>query len=84
MVYDDTLQYGDEGLKSFTPCNIFETKTIKEDCYEHEVDRCSLGYDAVSLISDNDGDDNYWTFIESPIHETFGNLVESLVYDTSR
>ena len=35
VVYDDTPLYGDEGLERFTPCNIFETKTIKEDCYEH-------------------------------------------------
>ena len=42
-----TLYRGDEGLQSFTPCNIFETKTIKEDCYEHEVDKYSQGHDAV-------------------------------------
>ena len=71
VVYDDTPLYGDEGLESFTR-NIFETKPIKEDCYEHEVDRYNQGHDAVSFISDNDGDDNYWTFIENPIHETFG------------
>ena len=41
VVYDDTPSYGDERLESFTPCNIFETKPIKEDCYEHEVDRYS-------------------------------------------
>ena len=84
MVCDGTPLYGDEGLESFTPCNIFETKPIKEDCYEHEVDRYSQGHDAISLISDNDGDDNYWTFTENPIHETSGNLVESPIYDTSR
>ena len=75
------------GLESFTPCNIFETKPIEEDCYEHEVDRYSQGHEVVNeyyLISDNDGHDNYWTFIENPIHETFGNLVESPIYDTSR
>ena len=47
VVYDDTSLYGDEGLESFTPCNIFETKPIKEDCYEHEVDRYSQGHDLV-------------------------------------
>ena len=83
MVYDDIYLYGDKGLESFTPCDIVETKPMEED-YEHEVDMCIRGHDAVSLISDNDGDDNYWTFIENPIHEIFGNLVESPIYDTSR
>ena len=82
MVYDDISPYGDKGLESFTR-DIVETKPMEED-YDHEVDRCSLGHDAVSLISDNDGDDTYWTFIDSPIHETFGNFVESPIYDMSR
>ena len=71
-------------LEGFTPCNIFETKTDKEDYCEREEDSYSQGYrvsDESSLKADMDGNDDYWTFTDNPIYETFENLIENPIYD---
>ena len=66
MVYDETPLYSplrDEVLESFTSCNIFETKTSKDDYYEQEEGSYTLGCDTGeedSLICYIDGGDDYW------------------------
>ena len=39
--------------------------------------------DEDSLISDVDGSDDYWTFMENPVYETLENLIENPIYDIS-
>ena len=36
-----------------------------------------------SLISDVDGGDDYWTFMENPVYETLENLIKNPIYDMS-
>ena len=58
----------------------------EEDDSDQEEDKYSLGCDASdedSLISDMDGGDDYWTFMENPVYETLENLIENLIYDMS-
>ena len=72
-------------MESWVPCNIFETQLFEEDCFEQN-EECSQGLntsDKTSLISDIDGDDDYWTFIENPTCDTFENIFGNLVYDVS-
>ena len=65
-VYDSTLAcspYNDESLESLLPCDLFS----EEDDPDKEEDKYSLGCDASdeeSLISDVDGGDEYWNFME--------------------
>ena len=64
------------------PCDIFETHLFEEDCFEQNECRQGLDTsDEASLISDIDGDDDYWTFIENPTYDTFENIFENLIYD---
>ena len=45
-MYDDTplcSSLRDEVLESLTSCNIFETKTLKDEYYEHEEGSYILG-----------------------------------------
>ena len=85
---DDTSpcsSHGAEGWESWVPCDIFETQLFEEDCFEQN-DECSQGLDTsdeASLISDIDGDDDYWTFIENPTYDTFENIFENPIYDMS-
>ena len=54
---------------------------FEEDCFQQN-EECSQGLDTndeASLISDIDGDDDYWTFIENPTFDIF----ENLIYDVS-
>ena len=37
-----------------------------------------------TLVTDVDGNDDYWTFIENPIYETFENIFENPIYDIPR
>ena len=65
----------DKYLESWVPCDIFETQLF-EDCFAQN-EECSQGLDTndeASLISNIDGDDDYWTFIENPTYDTFKNL----------
>ena len=58
---------------------------FEEDCFEQN-EECSQGLDTSDeeyLISDIDGDENYWTFIENPTYDTFENIFENLIYDVS-
>ena len=67
-----------KSLESLTSCNIFETKNLKDDYYEQEEGSYISGYDTSkedSLISDVDGGDDYWTFMENPVYETLKNLI---------
>ena len=77
----------DEVLELFTACNTFETKNSKDDYCEHEevsyIQECDTS-DEVSLTTNIDGNDDCWTFIENPIHETFGNIFENPIYDMHR
>ena len=73
-MYDDTPTCSplrDEVLECFTACNIFETKTSKNGHCEHEevsyIHECDTN-DEESLITDVDGNDDYWIFIENPIY----------------
>ena len=72
-VCDDTplcSSLRDEALESLTSCNIFETKTLKDDYYEQEEGSYIYGCDTSeedSLISDIDGSDDYWNFMDNPI-----------------
>ena len=65
MVCPDTRPcspHVDEGFESLFPCNIFETKSFEEYCYEHEEDMDSREHDAMdedSPTSDMDGYDDY-------------------------
>ena len=62
----------DKYLESWVPCDIFETQLFEEDCFEQNQE-CSQGLDTsdeASLISDIDGNDDYWTFIENPTYDT--------------
>ena len=73
-VYDTSpcSPHVNEGLESLLPCNIFETKSFVEDCYEHEEDMDSREHDAMDaypLTSDMDGYDEYWKFIGNPIYD---------------
>ena len=71
----------DKYLESWVPCDIFESQLFEEDCFEQN-EECSQGLDTsdeASLISDIDGDDDYWTFIENPTYDIF----ENLIYDVS-
>ena len=75
-----------EYLESWYPSDIFETHLFEEDCYDHKEDEDSQGLgtsDEHSLISDIDGDDDYWTFIENPTYDTFENIFENPIYDVS-
>ena len=86
----------DEGLENLLPCNIFETKSFEEDCYEHEEDMDSRengDMDEYSLTSDMDGYDDYWKFIGNLIYnmsregsvysESFGGFIENPICDMS-
>ena len=71
----------DKYLESWVPCDIFESQLFEEDCFEQN-EECSQGLDIsdeASLISNIDGDDDYWTIIENPTYDTF----ENLIYDMS-
>jgi len=71
----------DKYLESWVPCDIFESQLFEEDCFEQN-EECSQGLDTsdeASLISNIDGDDDYWTFIENPTYDIF----ENLIYDVS-
>ena len=75
----------DKYLESWVPCDIFETHLFEEDCFEKN-EECSEGLDTsdeASLISNIDGDDDYWTFIENPTYNIFENIFENLIYDVS-
>ena len=73
----------DEVLESLTSCNIFETKTLKDDYYEQEdssyILRCDTNKED-SLTYDMDGSDDYWNFIDNPTCE---NLIENPIHDMS-
>ena len=75
----------DKYLESWVPCDIFETQRFEEDGFEqNEKYRHGLDTsDEASLISDIDGDDNYWTFIENPTYDTLENIFENPIYDMS-
>ena len=85
-MYDDTplcSSLRDEVLERLTSCNIFETETLKDDYYEHEEGIYISGCDTSkedSLISDIDGSDDYWNFIDNPTCE---NLIENPIHDMS-
>ena len=85
---DDTplcSPHGAEGWESWVPYDIFETQLFEEDCFEQN-EECSQGLDTndeASLISNIDGDDDYWTFIENPTYDNFKNLFENPIYDMS-
>ena len=75
----------DKYLESWVPCDIFETRLFEEDCFEKN-EECSQGLytsDEASLISDIDGNDDYWTFIENPTYNTLENIFENPIYDMS-
>ena len=75
----------DKYLESWVPCDIFETQLFEEDCFEQN-EKCSQRLetsDEASLISDIDGDGDYWTFIENPTYDIFENIFENLIYDVS-
>ena len=72
-------------LESWVPYDIFETQLFEEDCFEQN-EECRQGLDTgdeASLISDIDGDDEYWTSVENPTYDTFENIFENLIYDVS-
>ena len=72
-------------LESWVPYDIFETQIFEEDCFEQN-EQCSQGLDTsgeASLISDIDGHDDYWNFIENPTYDTFETIFENLIYDVS-
>ena len=75
MVCDDTRPcspHVDEGLEILLPCNIFETKSSEEYCYEYKEDMDRQEHDAMDEESptyDMDGDDDYWKFMEKPIYD---------------
>ena len=72
-------------MEIWIPCDVFETQLFEEDCFKQN-EECSQGLDTndeASLISDIDGDDDYWTFIENPTYDTFENIFENLIYDVS-
>ena len=79
-MYDDTplcSSLRDEVLEGLTSCNIFGTKTLKDDHYEQEEGSYILGCDTSkedSLISNIDVSDDYWNFIDNPTCE---NLIEN-------
>ena len=89
-MHDDTppcSPFKDEFLECFTACNIFETKTSKDDHCEHEEVNYTLECDTSdedSLVTGVDGNDDCWNFIENPIYETFENLFENPIYDMPR
>ena len=71
-------------MEILTSHNIFETKTLKDDYYEHEEGIYISGCDTSkeeSLISDIDGSDDYWNFIDS---STCENIIENPIDDMSR
>ena len=75
----------DKYLERWVPYDIFETQLFEEDCFEQN-EECSQGLDTsdeASLISNIDGNDDYWTFIENPTYDTFKNIFENLIYDVS-
>ena len=83
-LHDDTSPSSppddDKGMESWVPCDIFETQLFEEDCFEQN-EECSQGLDTsdeASLISDIDGDDDYWTFIENPTYDIFENLIYNM------
>ena len=66
--------------KPLTSCNIFETKTLKDDYYEQEEGSYILGCDTSkedSLAYDMDGSDGYWNFIDIPTCE---NIIENPIH----
>ena len=85
-VYDDIplcSSLRDEVLEILTSCNIFETKNLKYDYYEHEEGSYILGCDTSkedSLTYDMDGSDDYWNFIDNPTCE---NIIENIIHDMS-
>ena len=72
----------DKYLESWIPCDI-ETQLFEEDGFEkNEKYRHGLDTsDEASLISDIDGDDDYWNFIENPTYDTFENIFENPIHD---
>ena len=74
----------DKYLESWDAYDIFETHLFEEDCYDHKEDEDSQGLgtsDEHSLISDIDGHDDYWTFIENPTSDTLENIFENPIHD---
>ena len=70
-------------MESWVSCGIFETYLFEEDGFEKN-EKYRHGHDTsdeASLISNIDGDDDYWTFIENPTYDTFENIFENLIYD---
>ena len=70
-------------MESLNSHNIFETKTLKDDYYEQEegshILRCyTIKED--SLISNIDGSDDYWNFLDNPTCE---NIIENPIHDMS-
>ena len=70
MVCHDTSPcspHVDEGLESLLPCNIFETKSFKEDYYEYKEDMDSQEHNAM----DEDSPHLIWMGVM-----TIGNLLK--------
>ena len=82
-------------MEGLTSCNIFETKTLKDDYYEQEEGSYILGCDTnkedidrkendvmdeESSTYDMDGSDDYWTSIDNPNCE---KLIENPIHDMS-
>ena len=85
-MYDDTplcSSLRDEVLESLNSHNIFKTKTLKDYYYEQEegiyISGCNTSKEG-SLISNIDGSDDYWNFIDNPSCE---NLIENPIHDIS-
>ena len=73
-------------MENWVPGDIFEIQLFEEDCYDHKEDGDSQGLgnsDEHSFISDIDGDDDYWTFIENPTYDILENLFENPIDDMS-
>ena len=71
-------EHNDDSLVGLLPCDLFS----EEDDYDHE-EGYSHGCDTNeedSLISDIDGGDDYWNFIDNPTCE---NLIENSIYAIS-
>ena len=75
MVCDDTRPcspHVDEGLEILFPCNVFETKSSEEYCYEYKEDMDRQEHDTMDEESPTynmDGDDDYWKFMGKPIYD---------------
>ena len=95
-MYDDTplcSPLRNEALQGFTPCNIFGTKTSKDDHCDHEEVSYIQEYDASdedSLMFGIGIDGDSWTFKENPIYdmseeesnepEPFEGFIDNLVH----